>query len=160
MENGKTVTESQVELIQFMMPEHANPANNVHGGTIMKQIDEAAAIVAVRHARTNVVTVSVDKIDFIKPIFVGNLVIAKASLNFVARSSMEVGVRIEAENLITGDRIHAASAYLTFVALDNRKPTEVPRLICKTDEEKRRFEEGRLRREKRLAELKEKKQEN
>ena len=158
MENAKTVSESQVELIQYMMPEHANPANNVHGGTIMKQIDEAAAIVAVRHARKNVVTVSVDKIDFIKPVYVGNLVIAKASLNYVAKSSMEIGVRIEAENLITGKRIHAASAYLTFVALQNRKPTEVPRLICETDEEKRRFEEGRLRREKRLELLKQKKQ--
>ena len=160
MENAKTIAESQVELIQFMMPEHANPANNVHGGTIMKQIDNAAAIVAVRHARTNVVTASVDKIDFIAPVFVGNLVIAKASLNFVARSSMEVGVRVEAENLLEGTRIHAASAYLTFVALDKRKPTEVPRLICKNDEEKRRFEEGRLRRERRLAELRQKKQEN
>ena len=158
MENAKTVSESQVELIQYMMPEHANPANNVHGGTIMKQIDEAAGIVAVRHARKNVVTVSVDKIDFIKPVYVGNLVIAKASLNFVAKSSMEIGVRIEAENLITGKRIHTASAYLTFVALQNRKPTEVPRLICKTDEEKRRFEEGRIRREKRLELLKQKEQ--
>ena len=158
MENAKTVSESQVELIQYMMPEHANPANNVHGGTIMKQIDEAAAIVAVRHARKIVVTVSVDKIDFIKPVYVGNLVVAKASMNFVAKSSMEIGVRIEAENLITGKRIHAASAYLTIVALQNRKPIEVPRLICETDEEKRRFEEGRLRREKRLTLLKQKKQ--
>ena len=158
MENAKTVSESQVELIQYMMPEHANPANNVHGGTIMKQIDEAAGIVAVRHARKNVVTVSVDKIDFLKPVYVGNLVIAKASLNFVAKSSMEIGVRIEAEDLILGKRIHAASAYLTFVALQNRKPIEVPRLICKTDEEKRRFEEGRIRREKRLELLKLKKQ--
>ncbi|TFG19460.1 MAG: acyl-CoA thioesterase [Promethearchaeota archaeon] len=158
MENAKTVSESQVELIQFMMPEHANPVNNVHGGTIMKLIDEAAAIVATRHARKNVVTVSVDKIDFIKPVYVGNLVIAKASLNFVARTSMEIGVRVEAETLITGKRIHAASAYLTFVALQNRKPIEVPKLICKTDEEKRRFEEGRIRREKRLELLKQKKQ--
>lgn len=157
MEDGKTVSESQVELIQFMQPEHANAANNVHGGTIMKQIDEAAAIVAVRHARKNVVTASVDKIDFIAPAFVGNLIIAKASLNYVSRTSMEIGVRVEAENLMTGNRVHTASAYLTFVALDKlRKPTEVPMLICETPEEKKRFEEGRKRRERRLEVLKEK----
>lgn len=157
MEESKTVKESQTEITQLMLPEHANSANNVHGGTIMKQIDEAAAIVAVRHARKNVVTASVDKIDFIAPAFVGNLIIAKASLNFVSRTSMEVGVRIEAENLLTGNRVHTASAYLTFVALDNRrKPTEIPRLICETEEEKRRFEEAKKRREERLKILKNK----
>lgn len=157
MQDSKTVSESQTELIQFMQPEHANAANNVHGGTIMKQIDEAGAIVAVRHTRKNVVTASVDKIDFLAPAFVGNLIIAKASLNYVSRTSMEIGVRVEAENILTGERIHTASAYLTYVALDKfRKPTEVPRLICETEEEKRRFEEGKKRREKRLEALKEK----
>ncbi len=156
MEEAKKVSVSQVEVIEYMMPEHANPAGNVHGGTIMKLIDNAAAIVAVRHSRKSVVTASVDKIDFIAPAFVGNLIIAKASLNYISRTSMEIGVRVEAEKLMEGEHIHIASAYLTFVALDEfRKPTEVPRLICETYDEKRRFEEGKKRREKRLKELKE-----
>ncbi len=159
MEEAKKVKESQVEVIEYMMPEHANPAGNVHGGTIMKLIDNAAAIVAVRHSRKSVVTASVDRIDFIAPAFVGNLIIAKASLNYVSRTSMEVGVKVEAERLMEGIRIHIASAYLTFVALDEvRKPTEVPKLICENSEEKRRFEEGKQRREKRLKELHEKRE--
>lgn len=159
MEGAKTVSESQVEVVQFIMPEHANPAGNVNGGAIMKLIDNAGAIVAIRHSRRHVVTASVDKINFIAPAFVGNLVIAKASLNYVSRTSMEIGVRVEAEKLLEGVRIHIASAYLTFVALDDlRKPTEVPRLICEIPEEKRRFEEAKMRREKRLNELYEKRQ--
>ena len=159
MEEAKTISESQVEVVQFIMPEHANPAGNVNGGTIMKLVDNAAAIVAIRHSRKHVVTASVDKIDFIAPAFVGNLVIAKASLNYVSKTSMEIGVRVEAEKLLEGVRVHIASAYLTFVALDDlRKPTEVPRLICETSEEKRRFEEAKIRREKRLNEIYEKRQ--
>lgn len=151
MENAKTVKETQVEIAQLMMPEHANPAQNVHGGTIMKMIDEAGAIVAARHAQHHVVTASVDRIHFIAPAFVGNLVIAKASINFVSKTSMEVGVRVEAEHILRSTRKHTASAYLTYVALDNRRrPTEVPKLICETEEEKRRFEDGKNRREERL----------
>lgn len=156
---AKKVSESQVEVVEYMMPEHANPVGNVHGGTIMKLIDNAAAIVAIRHCRKNVVTASADKIDFTAPAFVGDLIVAKASLNFVSRTSMEIGVRVEAEKLLEGVRVHIASAYLTFVALDEfRKPTEVPKLICESPEEKRRFEEAKSRREKHLNELYEKRQ--
>jgi uncharacterized protein (TIGR00369 family) len=151
MEEAKKCSESKVELVYIMQPEHANSAGNVHGGTIMKIIDEAGAIVAVRHARKNVVTASVDRIDFIAPAFIGNIIIAKASLNYVSKTSMEVGVRVETEHLLRGTRTHTATAYLTYVALDNRRrPIEVLRLICETEEEKRRFEEGKKRRERRL----------
>lgn len=147
----KTVSESKVELAQVMYPEHANPAGNVHGGHILKLIDQAGAIVAARHTHLNVVTASVDRMDFISPAYVGNLVFAKASLNYVGRTSMEVGVRVEAECLKTGTHTHIASAYLTFVALDeNDNTAEVPKLIPKTAEEQRRFEEAKKRRELRL----------
>ncbi len=157
MMEAKTISETKVEIAQLMMPEHGNSTGNVHGGTIMKIMDNAAAIVAARHAQRNVVTASVDKLDFLAPAYIGNLVIAKASLNYVSRTSMEIGVRIEAENIVKGDRTHAATAYLTFVALDLRKrPTEVPRLITETEEEKKRYEAARKRRERRLEDLKKK----
>ena len=155
----KTVSDSKVEIAELMLPEHANPAGLVHGGTIMKMIDTAAAIAAARHSRHHVVTASVDKIDFIAPVFIGNLVMCFASLNYVSRTSMEVGVRVEAEKLIDGTCTHVASAYLTYVALDkNRKPTEVPRLKPETTDELRRYEEAKERREKRLKQLEIKKQ--
>ena len=151
----KTVAASRVEIAQVMYPEHANPAGNVHGGYILKLVDQAAAIVASRHTHMNVVTASVDRMDFISPVFVGNLVFAKASLNYISRTSMEIGVRIEAECLRTGIRTHVGSAYLTFVALnDNDNPIEIPRLITETNEEKRRFEEGKQRREVRMKDVK------
>ena len=151
----KTVADSRVEIAQVMYPEHANPAGNVHGGYILKLVDQAAAIVASRHTHQNVVTASVDRMDFISPVFVGNLVFAQASLNYVSRTSMEIGVRIEAECLTTGTRTHVGSAYLTFVALnDDDKPIEVNVLIPETADEKRRFEEGKKRRETRIAQIK------
>lgn len=154
---GKKISESRVEIARIMYPEHANPAGNVHGGYILKLVDQAAAIVAARHTHKNVVTASVDKMDFISPVFVGNLVIAKASLNFVSRTSMEIGVRVEAECLKTGKHTHVGSAYLTFVALDkDDKPTEIPPLILKSEEEKRRFNEAKKRREIRLKNVKHK----
>lgn len=153
---GKTVSESRVELAQIMYPEHANPAGNVHGGYILKLIDQAGAIVAARHTHSNVVTASVDRMDFISPAFIGNLVFAKASLNYVGRTSMEVGVRIEAECLKTGRHTHIGSAYLTFVALDeDDNPIEIPILITETEEEKRRYAEAQERRMKRLKKSKE-----
>ena len=149
----KKVSESRVEIAELMLPEHANPARIVHGGTIMKMIDNAAAIVASRHSQHTVVTASVDRINFLEPAYVGNVVFAKASLNNVFNTSMEVGVRVEAERLGFGEKFHAASAYLTLVALDRRrKPTEVPGLIGETPEDKRRFEEARKRRESRINE--------
>ncbi len=151
--NGKFVKDSSVITAQMMIPQDANPAGNVHGGVVVKIIDEAAGVVAARHSRRNVVTASIDRMDFHHPIFVGDLLFFKASLNFVGRTSMEIGVRVEAENLLTGEVRHAASAYLTYVAIDKEgHPVEVPRLIAETDEEQRRQREGKLRRELRLAE--------
>lgn len=136
---GKRVSETAVDMAQLMSPQDANPAGNVHGGVIMKLIDDAAGVVAYRHARCNVVTVSVDRLRFHHPIFVGDLVICKASMNLVGRTSMEVGVRVEAENLITGEVHHTASAYLTYVALDeDLKPKEIPSLIIETKKQEHR----------------------
>ena len=150
---GKNVRTSSTVMAQQMNPQDANPAGNVHGGVIMKLIDTASGAVAVRHARSNAVTASIDRLDFHNPVFVGDFVTIRASLNFVGRTSMEIGVRVESENLITGERRHTASAYLTFVALDiNGRPTPLPSLILDSDDEKRRNREAKSRRETRLAE--------
>ena len=147
----KSVSESKVEIAQVMMPQHSNPAGNIFGGEIMSIIDNAASIVAARHTRRNIVTASVDRIDFISPVFVGNVVFAKASVNYVSRTSMEIGVKVDAECLITGTRAHVASAYLTFVALnENDKPTTVATLTLETEEDERRFREGKKRKEDRV----------
>ena len=152
---GKRIKASSVIIAQVMIPQDANPAGNVHGGVIMKLIDTAAAVVATRHSRCNAVTASIDRLDFHHPVFVGDLLFFKASLNMVGRTSMEVGVRVEAENLISGELRHTASAYLTFVALDkDGRPQAVPPLIVETDDEKRRNREAKTRREVRLAERK------
>jgi len=150
---GKHVKDSCVTISYVMMPEDANPAGNVHGGIIMKHIDMTGGVAAMRHARCNVVTASIDSLIFHYPVFVGDLVTLRASLNLAARSSMEVGVRVETENLFTGEVRHTASAYLTFVALDrNGRPTPVPQLIPETDDEKRRHRQAMERRAVRLAE--------
>jgi len=152
---GKTVKETSVVIAQEMNPQDANPAGNVHGGVIMKLIDTAAGVVAKRHAGCNVVTASIDSLDFHNPVYVGDVVFFKASINYVGNTSMEVGVRVEAENPITGEVRHTASAYLTFVALDEKgKPKKVPKLILETEEEKRRYREAERRREIRLSEKK------
>lgn len=150
---GKTVRESCVVLAQVMNPQDANPAGNVHGGVIMKLIDTAAGAAAVKHARANCVTASIDRLDFHNPVFIGDLVTLRASLNFTGRSSMEVGVRVESENLLTGKVRHTVSAYMTFVALDEQgRPTAIPPLILETPEEERRNREAQARREARLRE--------
>ncbi|MDY6839278.1 MAG: acyl-CoA thioesterase [Thermodesulfobacteriota bacterium] len=150
MTKEKSVSGSRVEMAQVMLPVDANQAGNVHGGSIMKLIDTAAGIVALRHCRSNVVTASMDRLDFHEPVFIGELVILRASINYVGETSMEVGVRVEAENLMTGEVRHTNSAYLTMVALDeNRRPMEVPRVVPEAQEEKRRFEEGRTRAQRR-----------
>lgn len=150
---GKSPKDSETVMALEMNPENANPAGNVHGGVIMKLIDTAAGVVAKRHARSNVVTASIDRLDFINPVYVGDLVILKARINYVGRTSMEVGVRVESENTITGEVRHTSSAYLTFVALDeNGKPKEVPPLLLETEEDKRRNLEAQERRKMRLAE--------
>jgi len=152
---GKRVQDSSVTIAQVMIPQDANPAGNVHGGVIMKLIDTAGAVVAGRHARCNTVTVSIDRLDFIHPVFVGDLLFFKASLNMVGRTSMEAGVRVESENVLTGEVRHTASAYLTYVALDkDGRPLPVPPLIIESEDEKRRNREAKIRREMRLAERK------
>ena len=151
--DAKRVKDSSVVIAQVMIPQDANPAGNVHGGVIMKLIDTAAAVVAGRHARSNIVTASIDRLDFHHPVYVGDLLFFKACLNMVGRTSMEVGVRVEAENIITGEVRHTASAYLTFVALDDKgKPRGVPPLLIETEEEVRRNREAKIRREGRMAE--------
>jgi uncharacterized protein (TIGR00369 family) len=150
---GRRVKESSIVIAQVMNPQDANPAGNVHGGVIMKLIDTAAGSVAVRHARANAVTASIDRLDFHHPVFIGDFVTFRASLNLVGRTSMEVGIRVESENLLTGEKRHTASAYMTFVALDrDGKPMPLPPLILETDEENRRNREARSRRQTRLAE--------
>jgi uncharacterized protein (TIGR00369 family) len=149
---GKKVEESSVVMAQQMNPQDANPAGNVHGGVIMKLIDTAAGVVASRHARANVVTASIDRIDFLHPVFVGNFVTLRASLNYVGKTSMEVGVRVESENLLTGRSRHTSTAYLTFVALDSQgRPMPLPPLLLETEEQERRNREAKARRDARLA---------
>jgi uncharacterized protein (TIGR00369 family) len=155
----KRVQESSIIMAQQMNPQDANPAGNVHGGVIMKLIDTAAGAVAIRHARSNAVTASIDRLDFFHPVFVGDFVTLRASLNFVGRTSMEVGVRVESENLMTGERRHTSTAYLTYVALDGRgQPLPLPPMILETEEEKHRNREAKVRRETRLAEKAKEKQ--
>lgn len=149
---GKKISESKVIIAQVMNPESANPAGNVHGGDIMKLIDTAGGVAATRHARAHVVTASIDRIDFHHSVYVGDFLILKASVNFVGKTSMEVGVRVEAENPITGNVRHTGSAYLTFVALDdNKRPIQLPPLILDTDEDRHRNEEAAQRRQMRLS---------
>ncbi len=134
-----------------MFPSDANPAGNVFGGQILKHIDMVAGIVAQRHSRSNAVTVSMDSVSFLKPVLVGNVLTLSARINYVHNSSMEIEVRTEAEDIITGISTVTGTAFVTFVALDeNGNPTPVPGLILSTDEDRIKFEEGRLRMEKRL----------
>jgi uncharacterized protein (TIGR00369 family) len=152
---GKTVKETSVTISHFVTPEDANYYGNVHGGVIMRMIDDCGGVVAARHSHANTVTASVDRIDFHNPAFVGEILTFKAALNFVGRTSMEVGVRVETENIMTSEKRHIASAYLTYVALDNnRKPVEVPPVIPETEVEKLRNDQALSRRELRLAEKK------
>jgi acyl-CoA hydrolase len=136
-----------------MMPQHANNLGHVFGGVVLAMVDKTAAVAAIRHARLSCVTVSVDRVDFREPIHVGDLVIVKSSVNFVGRTSMEVGVRVEAEDMIKGSRRHTNSCYLTFVAVDpNGRPIEVPPVIPESEIEQRRFAAAQLRRKRRLEE--------
>ena len=131
----------------------ANNAGNVHGGVIMHICDEVAGIAAVRHSGTRVVTAAMDRMNFLHPVFVGQLVTVKATVNAAWRSSMEVGVRVESENVRSGELLHTSTAYLTMVALDDEgNPTEVPPLAPETPDEVRRAREAQLRRDTRLAE--------
>lgn len=131
----------------------ANTAGNVHGGTIMRMCDEAAGIAAIRHAGTRVVTAGMDRMTFLEPVHVGQLVTFRAMVNAAWRTSMEVGVRVEAEDLRKGTLAHVSTAYLTMVALDDDgRPAQVPPLESRTDDELRRQREAQVRRDNRLAE--------
>ena len=157
MKQAKTVQESMVTIAHVMQPQDANPAGNIHGGVIMKLIDTTAGVVATRHARSNVVTASIDRLDFHTPAFIGDLLTFKASLNLVGRSSMEIGVRVDSENLFSAEVRHIASAYLSFVALDkDGLAVEVPRLLVHGKHEKRRHQEALERSRQRLAERRKK----
>jgi acyl-CoA hydrolase len=138
---------------ELMMPNMANNLGHVFGGVILSLVDRVAAVAAIRHSRLPCVTVSVDRVDFHEPIHLGELVMAHASVNFVGRTSMEVGVRIEAENLVTGRRRHTNSCYVTFVAIDgNGRPTPVAPLALATEEDRRRNTAAAARRRRRLEE--------
>jgi uncharacterized protein (TIGR00369 family) len=147
----KTVKDSCVTIVHQMTQQDANLAGNVHGGVIMKYIDNTAGIVAARHSQGNVVTASIDRLDFHNPVFVGDLLRVTASINYVGSTSMELGVRVEAENVLTGQVRHTASAYLTFVALDPAlRPKKIPPIIFESEDEKRRNCEAAERRRIRL----------
>ena len=151
---AKSAAESEVIMTHLVLPQDANPAGNLHGGVILKHVDTTGGVVAKRHSRGNTVTVSIDRMAFKQPAYMGELLIFKASLNHVGRTSMEIGVRVEAENLRTGEVRHTNSAYLTFVALDDEgKPTPVPPLEIKTETARRRYQEALFRREMRKREL-------
>jgi acyl-CoA hydrolase len=153
----RTVSESRSVLVQWMGPSDANAAGFVHGGTVMKLCDEAAATAAIRHARSRVVTAAVDRMTFLQPVHVGDLLTLKASVNAVWRTSMEVGVRVLAESPRTGEVRHTNSAYITMVAVDEhgRPVPGVPGLKCESPEELRREREAQVRRANRLAEREE-----
>lgn len=156
---GRRVSESETYMTYRAMPEDANPAGNIHGGVILKYIDLAGAVCAMRHARGYaVVTASIDRMEFRAPVLVGELMVLKSSVNMVGSKSMEVGVRVESEDLFTGEVRHVASAYLTFVAMDRetKKPVPAPRLIIENTLHERRRDEAEqrksLRREERVRE--------
>jgi acyl-CoA hydrolase len=135
-----------------MMPNDANPWGAVHGGTIMKMVDEAAGSAAIRHSRCRVATAAVDYMSFLHPVQVGDLVTVMASVNDVGRTSMEVGVRVEAEDMLTGKRHHTSSAYVVMVALDEAgNPLPVPPVIPETADQERRMAAAKVRRSQRKA---------
>jgi uncharacterized protein (TIGR00369 family) len=149
---AKPVSASRITIAQLMQPEHANNLGNVHGGWIMKLVDEAGALACMRHAQQRVVTVAVDQLVFHQPIRTTDLVTLQAEVSFVGRTSMEAEVQVVAENPITGDCTHTNMAYLVYVALDEQgQPVEVPRLIAENEEQRRRMDEGKERQAYRLA---------
>lgn len=148
---GKPVKESYVETVQQVMPGDTNVLGTVFGGKVMQWIDIAGAVSAMRHVRRPVVTASFDRVDFHAPARIGHFLILKAQVNYTGRTSMEVEVTVNAEDPMTGDRFLTTNALITFVAIDqNSKPVPVPAVIPETPEEKKRFEEGKARREERL----------
>lgn len=156
MTEGKAVRESISEYSELALPNDANGLGNVLGGKVMHLVDLAGAMAAMRHARRPVVTLSVDQLLFLHPVRVGELIVLRSSVNRVFRTSMEVGVKVTTEKLMTGERRHTCSAYLTFVALDeNQRPTPITPVIPETEEEQRRYRQAGERRQYRLAMRKE-----
>lgn len=150
----RPMSASRATMTELMMPHMANALGNVFGGVILSLIDRVAAVAAIRHARGPCVTVSIDRVDFREPIHVGELVIAYASVNYVGRTSLEIGVRVEAEDIVTGVRRHTNRCYLTFVAIDeNGRPRPVPPVVPETDEDRARYEAAAERRARRMEEL-------
>ncbi len=149
---GKEPSQSAIIMTEMVLPPDANALGTIFGGKIMSWIDIAAAMAAQRHARNIVVTASIDALNFVSPVKVGEVVHIRASVNYAGRTSMEVGVRVDAESLISGGFHHTATAYLTFVAIDeNGRPKAVPPVLARTEAEKRRYKAAEKRREARIA---------
>jgi acyl-CoA hydrolase len=150
---GKPISASRSEMAEVVLPAETNPLGKLLGGQVMHLVDIAAAMAASRHANSYVVTASVDYIDFRNPVSLGEIVILKSQVNRVFHTSLEVGVEVFSENVLTGEKKHTTSAFVTFVAIDQhtRNPKPVPPLMVKTAEERQRFEEAGKRREVRLA---------
>ena len=152
---AKSIHASHITIAQLMQPEHANNLGNVHGGWIMKLVDEAGALACMRHAQRRVVTVAIDSMVFRQPIKISDLVILNAEVTYAGHTSMEVQVEVQAENPITGERTHTNTAYLVYVALDdNGKPTSIPPLKAENEEEKRKMQEAQERQLHRLNQRK------
>ena len=150
---ARPVTDSQTQLAVWMGPLHSNSAGFVHGGAVMRLCDEAAGLASVKHSRSRVVTAGVDRMTFLEPVHVGELLTLSASVNAAWRTSMEVGVRVEAENPRTGTRRHTNSAYFTMVAIDDEgHPSPVPPLVTETEEQRSREADAQVRRTNRLSE--------
>lgn len=148
----KTPRASHISIAQLMQPEHANNHGNVHGGWIMKLVDEAGALACMRHAQRRVVTVAVDSFVFREPIKIGDLVTLTAEVTYAGRTSMEAEVQVIAENPVTGERTHTNTAYLVYVALDDdNKPTTVFPLVAETNEDRDRLEQGKMRQQRRIS---------
>jgi acyl-CoA hydrolase len=149
---GKAVRESASEYLELALPNDANGLGNVLGGKVMHLVDLAAAMAGMRHARQPIVTASVDSLHFLHPVHIGELIMLRSSVNRVFRSSMEIGVKVTTEKLLTGERLHTCSAYLTFVAVDQEgRAIAVPPVIPETEDEIRRYRQAGERREYRLA---------
>lgn len=152
--DGKAPRLSHTTIAEVMMPHMANVMGNVHGGVLLGMVDRVAAVSAIRHAQRVCVTVSVDRVHFREPIHLGELVTMYASVNYAHRTSIECGVRVEAENLLTGVKRHTNSCYLTFVAIDDAgRPVPVPAVVAETEEERQRYRAAEQRRAQRIAEL-------
>jgi uncharacterized protein (TIGR00369 family) len=149
---AKPIRASQINIAQLMQPEHANNLGNVHGGWIMKLVDEAGALACMRHAQRRVVTVAIDQMVFRQPIRIGDVVILNAEVTYAGRTSMEAEVQVTAENPVTGERTHTNTAYLVYVALDrNGQPAPVPSLFAETDDERLRMLQAQERQKHRLS---------